>query len=90
MSNSYEAASERAQEALRSYEKVGEGDWTPQDARGEQCARDVITLADALAVLRWKNNDGTYEDNCWCAVKSVDLPGWHSPQCEAVRAILSK
>lgn len=45
-------------------------------------------LQDALDVLRWKNDDGTYEENCWCDVKSTDYPNMHMPRCEAAREAL--
>lgn len=43
----------------------------------------------ALDALRWRNNDGSYEDDCWCDVKNTDNPDWHSPSCLAARRALA-
>jgi hypothetical protein len=45
---------------------------------------------EALDALRWQNADGSYEDDCWCDVKNVDDPNWHSPSCLAAREALDR
>lgn len=46
---SVEEARHHAEEALRSFEKIGEGEWTPQDMHGHRCALDVLVLAVQLS-----------------------------------------
>lgn len=53
----HQAMITRAREALRWYDKIGEGDWTPQDVYGQRCAEDVLSLVAALAALTQQLQD---------------------------------
>lgn len=65
----------RVIESRESLEKIGDGDWTPQDTVHMRLALSVQRLLDATEPqkprhewddVRWQESDGDYEASCWC------------------------